>query len=89
MGQGLALRQVLLARPQLCKKHPGKHSTVHTGGGGNGGQRSTYRIRRFGAGSDSRAGGKVEKEKRKVRRHVSISYLRGISKAAIRAPTYG
>lgn len=56
---------------------------------GNGDQRSTYRIRRFGAGSDSRAGGKVEKEKRKVRRHVSISYLRGISKAAIRTPTYG
>lgn len=53
---------MLLARPQLCKEHPGKDSAVHTGGLGDGRQWPTHGIRRLGAGSDSRGGGKAEKE---------------------------
>lgn len=60
----MALRQVLLARPQLCKKHPGKDSAAHMEGLGDGGKCTTHEIRRPGAGSNSRGGGRVEKEER-------------------------
>lgn len=53
------------------------------------------RVGRLQAGSNWRRGqrgqqeGSGKKKGAEVRRQVSISYLRGISKAAIQAPAYG